>query len=155
MNIIIAQVQSIQVSQPTVNINLNQVSHFKSGNSSGQQSNHVKVSASTGYQVTVKASTQYFSHNGGATTIPVNTVNVNTVTGDDTTGANAAPPAGLTVAPQTTLSTTPSVIVTSPSGTFGRGFHVNYAIPAAKAPSYLNRDEGSYTTTVIYTLVPQ
>ena len=68
VNITIAQVQSIQVTQPTVNINMTQPSHFILGNASGQQSNHVRVSSSTAYQVTVKASTQYFLLTG---TVPL------------------------------------------------------------------------------------
>lgn len=155
VNIIIAQVQSIQVTQPNVSINMNQVSHYKNGNSSGQQSNHVKVSTSTGYQVTVKASTQYFSHNGSNSTVPVNTITLQTAVGNDLTNSNAAPPAGLTVTPQTVLSTSPSTIVSSPSGEWSRGFHVNYTIPANKANEYMDIDSGTYTTTVTYTLVPQ
>lgn len=154
VNITIAQVQSIQVSQPTVNINMTQPSHFILGNSSGIQSNHVRVSSSTAYQVTVKASTQYFSRNGNSTTLPVNTIALKTTTGN-LTNSNAAPPAGLQVAPQVILSALPTAIITSPSGEWGRGFNVNYVIPETQAPSYLNREAGTYSTTVMYTLIPQ
>lgn len=154
VNVTIAQVQSIQVSQPTVSINMTQPSHFISGNSSGLQSNHVRVSSSTAYQVTVKTSTQYFSRNGNSTTLPVNTVAVKTTTGN-LTNSNAAPPAGLQVVPQIFLSTLPTTIITSPAGEWGRGFNVNYTIPETKSPSYLNRQAGTYSTTVTYTLIPQ
>lgn len=154
VNVTISQVQSIQVSQPTVTINMTQPSHFIQGNASGQQSNHVRVSSSTAYQVTVKANTAYFSHNGNSTTLPVNTVAVKTATGN-LTNSNTAPPAGLQVAPQIMLSALPTTIITSPTGEWGRGFHVNYVIPETKSPSYLNREAGTYTTTVTYTLIPQ
>ena len=154
VNITIAQVQSIQVSQPTVTINMTQPSHFILGNASGQQSNHVRVSSSTAYQVTVKASTQYFSRNGNSTTLPVNTIAVKTAIGN-LTNSTTAPPAGIQVAPQIMLSALPTTIITSPSGEWGRGFHVNYVIPETKSPSYLNREAGTYSTTVMYTLIPQ
>jgi hypothetical protein len=154
VNITIAQVQSIQVSQPTVTINMTQPSHFILGNASGQQSNHVRVSSSTAYQVTVKASTQYFSRNGNSTTLSVNTIAVKTAIGN-LTNSTTAPPAGIQVAPQIMLSALPITIITSPSGEWGRGFHVNYVIPETKSPSYLNREAGTYSTTVMYTLIPQ
>lgn len=155
VNIVINQVQSIEVAQPSVNINMNQPSHFKNGNSSGQQSNHVKVISSAGYQVTVKASTQYFSLNGSVTTLPVNTIALKTTVGTNLSNTNTAPPAGLIVIPQTTVSSLPSTIIASPSGEYGRGYNVEYSIPAQKASAYINRTPGSYTTTVVYTLIPQ
>ncbi len=154
VNVTIAQVQSIQISQPTVNISMAQPYHFLLGNSSGQQSNHIKVSSSTAYEVTVKASTEYFSHNGNSTTLPVNTIAVKTITGT-LTNSNAAPPTGLQVASQIMLSTLPTTIIKSPAGEWGRGFHVNYVIPETKSPSYLNREAGTYSTTIMYTLIPQ
>jgi len=155
VNIVINQVQSIQVSQPSVNINMNQASHFLSGNSSGQLANHVKVISSAGYQVTAKASTQYFSLNGSVTTLPVNTIVLKTNIGSDLSNTNTAPPGGLMVVPQTTVTTTAKTIITSPTGEYGRGYNVEYSIPAAQTPAYLNRTPGAYTTTLVYTLVPQ
>jgi hypothetical protein len=155
VNIIISQVHTIQVSQPSVSIDMSDISHYISGSSSGQQTDHVKVVSSSAYQVTVKSATQYFSLNGGATTLPVNTIAVNTTTGSDLTGTNAQPPAGLVVTPQVQLSTTAATIVNSPEGEWGRGYNVNYSIPQAMTPNYMNRDNGTYTTTVTYTLVPQ
>jgi hypothetical protein len=154
VNVTIAQVQSIQISQPTVNISMAKPSHFLYGNDSGQQSNHIKVSSSTAYEVTVKASSEYFSHNGNSTSLPVNTIALKTVTGN-LTNSNAVPPAGLKVVPQIMLSTLPTTIIKSPVGEWGRGFHVNYAIPETKSPNYLNRESGTYSTTIMYTLIPQ
>lgn len=154
VNITIAQVQSIQVSQPTVNINMTQPSHFILGNASGLQSNHIRVSSSTAYQVTVKASTEYFSHNGNSTPLRVNTIALKTTIGN-LTNSNATSPAGLQIAPQIMLSTLPTTLITSPAGEWGRGFHVNYVIPETKSPDYLNREAGTYSTTVMYTLIPQ
>lgn len=134
---------------------MNQASHFLSGNSSGQKVNHVKVISSAGYQVTVKASTQYFSLNGSVTTLPVNTIALKTAVGSDLSNTNTSPPAGLQVVSQTMLSTSPNTIITSPKGEYGRGYNVEYSIPAQQSPAYLNRTSGTYTTTVVYTLVPQ
>lgn len=155
VNIIISQVHTIQVTQHAVSIDMSGISHYISGNSSGLQADHVKVVSSSAYQVTVKSATQYFSLNGSATTLPVNTVAVNTTTGSDLTGANAVPPAGLLVTPQVPLSTAATTIINSPEGEWGRGYNVNYSIPQGMTSNYMNRDEGAYTTTVTYTLVPQ
>lgn len=154
VNITIAQVQSIQIAQPTVNISMAKPSHFLLGNDSGQQPNHIKVSSSTAYEVTVKTSSEYFSLNGNDTSLPVNTIAVKTTIGD-LANSNALPPTGLQVAPQIMLSASPTTIIRSPAGEWGRGFHVNYAIPETKSPSYLNRETGTYSTTIMYTLIPQ
>lgn len=154
VNITIAQVQSIQISQPTVSISMAKPSHFLFGNDSGQQPNHIKVSSSTAYEVTVKTNSEYFSHNGNNTSLPVNTIAVKTSIGS-LANSNATPPAGLQVAPEVILSTSPTTIIKSPAGEWGRGFHVNYLIPETKSPNYLNREAGTYSTTIMYSLIPQ
>ena len=150
--IIAAQALSIEVTQPSVTIQMGQTSHFILGNSSAQQPNHVKISSGSGYQVNVKAITDNFSLNGNATTLPVNTIRVQTTVG---TGTSSTPPAGLQVVPQVSLSSTQTQIASASSGEGTRGFNVTYNIPSTQANNYLNRDPGTYSTTVIYTIVPQ
>lgn len=154
VNIIIAPAQSIQVQHPTVNIQMTQASHYAAGSSSGQQANHVRVTSTTGYQVTVKSQTQFFALNGNATTLPVNTIAVQTTLGSDLSGSNSAPPSGLVITPQVMLTTPGNTIISTPTGEANRGFHVNYTIPANQASNYLNRDAGTYNTTVTYSLMP-
>lgn len=150
--IIAAQALSIEVAQPSVTIQMGQTSHFIMGNSSAQQPNHVKISSGSGYQVNVKAIASNFSLNGNTTTLPVNTIRVQTSIG---TGSSSTPPTGLQVVPQVPLTVTQTQIVSATSGETTRGFNVTYSIPANQANSYLNRDEGTYSTTVVYTIVPQ
>lgn len=150
--IIAAQALSIEVTQPTVTIQMGQTSHFILGNSSPQQPNHVKISSGSGYQVNVKAITDNFSLNGNATTLPVNTVRVQTTIG---TGTATPPPTGLQVVAQVPLSSAQTQIASATSGEGTRGFNVTYTIPSNQANNYLNRDPGTYSTTVIYTIVPQ
>lgn len=155
VNLIIIQALSIEVAQPSVSIDMAQTSHFLNGSASGQQSNHVQVVATTGYEVSVKSVTEFFSFSGNSTTLPVSTIAVQTQTGSDLTGSNSAPPAGLQVVPQVMLSTSATPVATCTSGEGGRGFHVNYAIPTTQTPKFLNRNPGTYTTTIVYTLLPQ
>lgn len=155
VNIIIAPAQSIQVQHSTVNIQMTQASHYMLGNSSGLQSNHVRVTSTTGYEVTVKSETQFFSLNGNITTLPVNTIAVQTAIGSDLSGSNSAPPSGLVITPQVMLETSGTTIISTPTGEADRGYNVNYTIPANQTQNYFNRENGTYNTTVTYTLVPQ
>jgi len=155
VNIIISQAQSIEVLQPSVNISMTQASHYLNGSSSGVQSNHVQVTSTTGYQLNVRSLTQFFSLNGSTTTLPVNSIAVQTTVGSDLTNTGTAAPAGLQVVSQVPLSATAATIATSPIGEGGRGFNVNYTIPANQTQNYLNKAAGTYSTTVVYTLLPQ
>ncbi len=155
VNVVIGQVLSIEVSQPSVNIQMGVPSHFINGNSSAPQANHVQVTSNTGYEVNVKAATQYFSLAGNVTTLPVSTINILTAVGDDLTGQGATPPAGLQVMPEVQLSSTDNTVINSIQGESARGFNVTYSIPANQADNYLNRDTGTYSTTIIYTITPQ
>lgn len=154
VNIIIAPAQSITVTQPTVTVQMTQASHYVLGNSSGVQSDHIKVTSTTGYQVTVKTQAQFFTLGGSATTLSVGTLGVQTTLGTDFTGLSPAGPAGMVINPLTMLSITASTIINSPIGEASRGFNVNYTIPANQTSNYLNRAAGTYNTTVTYSLIP-
>lgn len=154
VNIIIAPAQSITVTQPTVSVQMTQAAHYVSGNSSGVQADHVRVTSTTGYQVTVRSQAQFFTLSGSATTLPVSTLAVQTTLGTDFSGTSPSAPAGMTITPQTMLSTTATTIVNTPTGEASRGFNVNYAIPSNQTSSYLNRTPGTYSTTVTYSLIP-
>src|SRR5690606_32134681 len=114
----------------------------------------VTVTSTTGYQVTVKSESQFFSLSGSATTLPVNTIAVQTTLGTDFSGTSPSAPAGMVITPQVNLSTTAGTIVNTPTGEASRGFNVNYTIPANQTSNYLNRTAGTYNTTVTYSLIP-
>jgi hypothetical protein len=156
VNVTIAQVQSLEISQPTVNINMSQTSHFVNGSASPLQSDHLKVTSNTGFEVSVKSVTQYFSLNGSVSTLPVNTIMLQTAAGSDLTGLGVAnPPADTVVSTPVMLSTTATPLITADEGEGKRGYHVTYSVPATQSANYLNRASGVYSTTIIYTLVAQ
>lgn len=155
VNVLIGQVISIEVTQPSVNIDMGLSTHYINGSSSGQQTNHIKVTSNNGYEINVRATTEYFSLNGNMTTLPVNTIMIATSLGDDLTGSGSAAPASLQINNPVPLSTSNTNIVSSGEGESARGFHVTYSIPASQTSNYLNKEPGTYTTNVIYTVVPQ
>lgn len=155
VNVLIGQVLSIQVSQPSVNIDMGLTSHFINGNSSAQQSNHVQITSNNGYEVSVRSATEFFSLNGNTTTLPVNTIMVHTEIGDDLTGGGSNPPASLSVNGSVPLSTGNATVITSGEGESARGFNVTYTIPASQTNNYLNKEPGTYSTSIVYTIVPQ
>ncbi len=155
VNVLIGQVLSIQVSQPSVNIDMGLSTHFINGNSSAQQTNHIQITSNNGYEVSVRSASQFFSLNGNTSTLPVNTIMVQTTLGDDLTGTNSSPSSSLSVNGSVPLSTSDATVITSGEGESARGFHVTYSIPASQTGSYLNKEPGTYTTSIIYTVVPQ
>ena len=156
VNVSVAQVQSLEVSQPTVGIDMSQTSHFINGNASPQQANHIQITSNTGFEVSVKSVTQFFSLNGSVTTLPVSTIMLHTVAGDDLTGSGAVvPPAGTQIISPVQLSTSATTIVTADHGEGKRGYDITYSIPETQSGNYLNRPSGTYSTTIVYTLVAQ
>jgi uncharacterized membrane protein len=155
VNVIIAQAQSISITQPSVDIQLTQMAHYVSGNTSGVQTNHINVGSTTNYQISVRTESDYLSFNGGNSTIPVSTIALQATMGSDLTGSNT--PASLTtiITPSVTLSSTDTIVIKNAVAEGARGYNVTYAIPATKTSYYLNKPTGTYSTTVIYTLASQ
>lgn len=98
LNVNVANVYSIEVTNPTVTIGMNTAANFTNGNTTGTLPNHVKVSATNGYKVTIQAATDLTSP--GNDVIPVSTVVVKTTPGTFSgaagsidAGSNAAFPA--------------------------------------------------------------
>ena len=132
---------------------MNNASYFTNGNSTGSLPNHIKVSATGGYQVSVLAGADLTSPGGdvisvGTVTVAATEGTYSGASGSTDPGTDAQYPA---LAPS--LSTTvPAVVVESSSGDL-RGFNVTYTIPAANAPTYLNRPAATYTATLTYSIV--
>ena len=153
LNVNLANVYSIEVTNPTVTIAMNTAANFTEGNTTGSLPNHVKVSATNGYKVTIQAATDLTSP--GNDVIPVSTVVVKTTPGTFSgapgsidAGSNAAFPAN---APALSV-TTPVELISSTTGDI-RGFNVQYTIPPVSAPVYLNKPEAVYSTLLTYTIV--
>ncbi len=155
VNVTIAQAQSITITQSAVDIQLTQMAHYISGNSSAVQTNHINVGSTTNYQVSVKAESDFLSFNGSSSTIPVNTIALQTTMGSDLTGSNTPASATTIITPSVTLGSTDTIVIKNAVAEGARGYNVTYAIPATKTSFYLNKPIGTYTATVIYTLASQ
>ena len=152
LNVNLAGTYEITVGQTSVDIDMNDPQHFIAGNDSGTQANHVRVSATGDYQVNVSATGELMF---GTNSIPVSTVTVTPTLGSYLgAGTSTAPTMTLTAQPLATVTALPagSTIISSTAGESLRGFDVVYAIPDTQAAQYLNKPEGTYTTTVTYTL---
>ena len=151
LHVNVQDIYSIVVTDTDVTIDMNQPGFFVSGNSSAEQSNHIEVSATGEYQVSVAAALPLTGATSGETidqgTIVV-TANNGTYLGAQ--GTDAGSSASFTAA---TLSSGGAPLVTGSAGDL-RGFDVTYSIPAASAPAYLNVAEDIYTTTVTYSIAP-
>lgn len=151
LNVNLGSVLAIEVTNPTVTIQMTTAEHLTAGNTTGSLSDHLKVTATEGFSVTVKASGE-LSYNG--TEIPVSTVVVNTskgsYLGDSGSTEPTTNPSFPTTAPALS-SAAPVTIIESSTGDL-RGFNVTYTIPAEKTPAYLNKAAGVYTTLLTYTI---
>lgn len=152
VNIVIAQMQGISISQPSVDIYLNQLQQFSTGISSAVQTDHIRVGSTTNYEVSFHAISGFLSLNGNNTTIPVQTIELDTSIGSDLTGNNNPPPNSTFIYPSVPLNFMDSVLITNGAPEGGRGYNITYTIPAYNMNYFLNQVDGTYTTTIIYTL---
>jgi hypothetical protein len=149
LNVVLANAYDIKVSQSSVSINMNNSSHFTSGNNSGKQKLHVVVSCNTGYEVKVAATTQLLN---GSSSIPVNTVTVKPEIGDYLGGGTPPTPTDITLTDTALAVGSPKTLISKNSGETKRGYNIDYSISAADATAYMNKIPGNYSTTVTYSL---
>lgn len=152
LNVNLGSVLAIEVANPSVTINMTTAAHLTAGNTTGSLSDHLKVTATEGFKVTVQAATDLTSSANDV--IPVNTVVINTAKGSylGATGSTAptTAPTFPTTAPALS-ATAPVTIIESTTGDF-RGFNVTYTIPATSTPAYIDKASGLYTTVLTYTI---
>lgn len=149
LSVNLANVYDIQIAQPSVAIDMNTATHFLSGNSSGKQKWHVQVTSNTGYEVKVAATTDLMK---GATSIPVNTINVRAEAGDYLGGGTFPAPTDIVLTDVALAVGTQKTIISKNTGETKRGYTIDYAIFPAGAAVYVNKTAGSYSTTVTYSL---
>jgi hypothetical protein len=153
LNVNLASIYSIEVTNPTVTILMNTAANFTQGNTTGSLPNHLKVSATGGYKVSVQASSQLTSPANDI--IPVNTVTVSTTPGTFSGAAGSVDPGSVATFPANApalSATAPVQLIASAKGDV-RGFNVQYTIPAVSAPVYLNKPAAVYSTLLTYTIV--
>ncbi|WP_417350523.1 hypothetical protein [Flavobacterium alkalisoli] len=148
LNVNLGSSFEITVADASVDIDMNTPEHFQSGNTSGQKTDHVQVSATGEYEVKVIASTDLTS---GAETIPVSTITVTPTLGSYL-GAGDEGSVSPTLTAQSLSTSTENTIISCDTGESLRGYNIEYSVPAASAAEYLNHTTGTYTTTVTYSL---
>ncbi len=151
LNVILGNAFSITVSGATAQINMTTPTHFQSGNSVSK-TNHVRVSATNDYEVTVIATQDLTS---GTETIPVSTILITPTLGSYLGGGDDPGAIAVDLTPQELSTTTENTIISTDIGESLRGYTIEYSIPAAEASQYLNHTAGTYTTTVTYSLYAQ
>lgn len=144
LQINLADFQSISVNQgqKQVDVDFETVADFISGKTA-LQANHIEVSSTSQYEIKVSASSEL---EGETANIPVNTVSLTPSFGD--VGAAVSGIEFLDVA----LSTGAQTLIDSEGGDARRSFNVDYRI--AGGQEYMNKPEGSYKTTITYSILP-
>lgn len=144
LQIHLADFQSISLneSQKQVDVNFETVEDFIGGKTAGQ-ANHLEISSTSQYEIKVSASSEL---EGETASIPVNTVSLIPSFGD--VGAAGSEIEFRDVA----LSTGAQTLVDSGSGDSRRSFNIDYKISGGQ--EYMNKPEGSYKTTITYSILP-
>lgn len=154
LNVLLGNAYNIEINslQKDVTISMEQASDFINGNSS-QQTDHIQITSTGTYSVTVKADAANFvPQNGGATDIGVNNIYVVPQEGSLFVGNSNATDFGIK---SVYLSGTNSQeILNVDAGERKRGFNIEYSIPATRTDNFLNKEADTYTTVVTYTLIP-
>lgn len=122
-------------------IDMNTAAHFTDGNST-TMNNHVNVTASNSYVITVEADDTNFGSVEG-NTVAVSNVEVHMNNHANSTGSVAL------------NGTTPVDLTTATDGEINADYNVIYAIPAANAGNFLDLGDDTLTATLTYTVVPQ
>lgn len=134
----VSNLMELIVQDPSVTLTVNTTANYQQGVTTTML-NHVKVSSTVPYNVTVKASSSVLSSSGGVQ-IPVGVITLEGMTGQT----------GIT---PIVLSASPQTIITSANPTIDRLLNLQYRIPSAQTSNLLNKTAGSYNTTITYTIV--
>ncbi len=146
LNVVLSNTQSLNINegQKTINLNFTTLHDYKNG-VSVVESKHLNVFSTSKFAVKVIATGNLKSSDG--TEIPVNTISVNP------SGASNAI-SGLTTNEAVLSTTVNQPIINSPEkGTLGTSFDIEYN--AGSGSSYMSRNQGDYSTTIIYTIEAQ
>ena len=134
----VSNLMELIVQDPSVTLTVNTTANYQQGVTTTKP-NHVKVSSTVPYNVTVKASSSVLSSSGGVQ-IPVGVITIEGMTGQ--TGVTPI-----------VLSASPQAIITSANPAIDRLLNLQYRIPSTQTSNLLNKTAGSYSTTITYTIV--
>lgn len=133
----VADMGELQLSSAAVDLAFTSADHYRNG-VSRTLAEHITVSKTTPYQVSVRANSANFSF--GSNVIPVSSLQIGPATGE--TGVN-------TIAE---LSTQSQVLISSSVPQIDKKYGIRYAIPSTKTAALINKTKGKYTAVITYTL---
>jgi len=103
-------------------------------------SNHLQVSKTTPYDISVKAQAADFITTGSAATLPVSILELSAADGQTDVNTISA------------LSTTDQLLVSGAFPAVDRYFNIRYRIPPSRTQYLINKPAGTYTAVLNYTL---
>lgn len=136
--VLIDDLSELIVQDPSVSLTFNTVAAYKNGVTT-QMPNHIKLSATVPYDVTVKASSNFLTSGTGGQ-IPVGVITIEGM------------PSQTGITP-VVLSSTAQKIISSANPGIDRLLNLQYRVPAAQTTNLLGKTAGTYSTTITYTLV--
>ena len=143
LSLTLAAVQDLQINATTVSIPLTTLAHYQSGNSA-TVSPQLTFSSVDDYEIKVSAGSDSLELNS-SNRIPVNTFTLTPTVVSGTAPSSLNP---------ITLSTTAQILAESTgAGTFGTVLAVEYS--ASGGSAYLNKDPGTYTVQLTYSINPK
>lgn len=154
LNVVLSDVRSIKVNpaQTSVSLTFSNVDDYNNGVSS-EQNAHLEITSTGGYIIKVRASTANLVN--GPNTIPANTVLLTpkqSSTGVASTGTGNSVNNTANLTP-VNLGASPATIISSTDGATKIFYDMTYK--ASGGPQYINKANGTYTTTITYTIEPR
>lgn len=138
LSVVVSDLAELTLGSSQVNFLLQTTGDYKNGVTLNQ-TNHLKVSKTTPYDVSVRAQSANFTSGTGAT-IPVSILGIGPIGSQaNTTAVNA-------------LSTSGQLLVNGATPAIDRFFDIQYQIPASQTQFLINKPAGVYSGTVVYTL---
>ncbi|RKO68891.1 hypothetical protein D7322_25120 [Sphingobacterium puteale] len=137
LSIVVSDLAEIVANQQAVNLSFTTANDYKNG-VNVNMSNHLKLSATSSYNLYVRATSPSFT--SGANSIPLNVLNIGPMAGQS--GMNTV-----------TLSTTAQQLIQNADPVIDRNLNMLYSIPASATGMLLNKPAGAYTANIIFSFV--
>lgn len=138
MRVVVSDLSELSISTSSINMQLSTAANYKNGIFL-DVSNHLTVSKTTPYSITVMATDANLKL-GTTSTIPVNILSIGPAAGQSNVNTISA------------LTTSPQQLVNGSAPTIDRNIGIRYAINASQTQALLNKPAGIYSTTITYTL---
>lgn len=137
LSVVVSDLGEIVANQQAVNLSFTTANDYKNG-VNVNMSNHLKLSATSSYNLYVRATSASFT--SGANSIPLNVLRIGPMTGQS--GMNTI-----------TLSTTAQQLIQNADPVIDRNLNMLYSIPASATGMLLNKPAGAYSANIIFSFV--